>query len=147
MKPTAMQQKSIDTLWKAWEERGENTLMAAMGIEVDYIGPDKVTGKMPITPRVHQLYGILHGGALVAFAETLCSVAAYVHVDGDVNHCVGLEINANHVRSSVAGTAFGEAKPIHIGRTTQVWGIEIKNEEGKLLSVSRCTVAVVPHKK
>jgi 1,4-dihydroxy-2-naphthoyl-CoA hydrolase len=89
----------------------------------------------------------LHGGALVAFAETLCSVAAYVHVNGEVNHCVGQEINANHIRTSVTGTAFGEAKPIHIGRSSQVWGIEIKNEEGKLLSVSRCTVAVVPHKK
>ena len=140
---TPQQKKNIDTIWQMWEKKFSDSLMSSLGIEVDHLGPDRVTGKMPITGRVHQLYGMLHGGASVAFAETLCSVAAYVHINPDTQYVVGVEINANHVRGAVSGMAYGEAKPIHIGRTTQVWAIEIKNEEGKLLSVSRCTVGVV----
>ncbi len=141
-----MSEKNIEFLWKAWREKYTETLMGSTGMELDYIGVDSVRGRMAIGPQVHQLYGMLHGGASVALAETLCSVGAYVHINGDTHYCVGLEINANHVRSAVTGMAHGEAKPIHIGKSTQVWQIEIKNEEGKLLSTSRCTVAVVPKK-
>ncbi|NUM89085.1 MAG: PaaI family thioesterase [Bdellovibrionales bacterium] len=138
------QEKNIETLWGVWREKYTCTLMGSVGMELDHIGVGGVRGRMAIGPQVHQLYGMLHGGASVAFAETLCSVGAYVHINGDTHYCVGLEINANHVRGAVQGMAHGEARPVHIGKSTQVWQIEIRNEEGKLLCTSRCTVAVVP---
>ena len=103
-------------------------------------------GTMPVDHRTIQYFNILHGGASVALAETLASCGAGIHIDLDRQMVVGLEINANHLRGVSGGNGLkvhGEAKPIHIGRKTQVWSIEIKNDEGKLVCTSRCTLAVV----
>ncbi|MFL5763859.1 MAG: hotdog fold thioesterase [Bacteroidia bacterium] len=115
----------------------------AIGIEITEIGPDSVKGKMPVDRRTVQPMKILHGGASVALAETLGSVASNLIVDNSKYACVGLDINANHLRPASSGHVYGEAKPIHIGKKTHVWSIEIKNEEGKLVCISRLTMAVV----
>ena len=121
------------------------TLMDALGIEVTYLGADGMRATMPVDQRTVQYYNMLHGGASVALAETLASCAACVHIDMSKQMVVGLEINANHVRGVNFGASkvHGEAKPLHIGRKTQVWNIEIKNDDGKFVCVSRCTIAVV----
>lgn len=143
----------VDNIAKLWEkirEPGPTTLMHSLGIEVTYLGTDAMRATMPVDHRTVQYYNMLHGGASVALAETLASCAACVHIDMKTQMVVGLEINANHVRgvSLGGGKVHGEAKPIHLGRKTQVWNIEIKNDDGKLVCASRCTIAVVdlPHK-
>ncbi|HCT22069.1 MAG TPA: esterase, partial [Chitinophagaceae bacterium] len=110
------------------------------------IGDDFIRGTMPVDHRTHQPYGLLHGDASVALAETLGSVGAALTVDHEKFMCVGLEINANHVRSVRSGVVTGTAKPIHIGATTQVWDIRITDERDKLVCVSRLTVAVLKRK-
>jgi 1,4-dihydroxy-2-naphthoyl-CoA hydrolase len=122
------------------------TMMNALGIEMTYVGLDAVRATMPVDGRTVQYMGILHGGASVALAETVASCAACAHVDLTKQRVVGLEINANHLRSVPGGKGFkvhAEAKPVHIGRKTQVWAINIVNDEGKQVCVSRCTLAVV----
>jgi 1,4-dihydroxy-2-naphthoyl-CoA hydrolase len=140
-----MNTKSIERLWEKIRDKKSSTLMDTLGIEVTYLGADAMRATMPVDQRTMQHYHMLHGGASVALAETLASCAAAVHVDLAKKAIFGLEINANHVRGVKGGTGkvHGEAKPLHIGRTTQVWAIEIKNDEGKLVCVSRCTLAVV----
>jgi 1,4-dihydroxy-2-naphthoyl-CoA hydrolase len=137
--------ENISLLWEKIREPGPSTLMDALGIEVTYLGTDGMKATMPVDKRTVQYYNMLHGGASVALAETLASCAACVHIDMSKQIVMGLEINANHVRGVPlgGGNVHGEAKPIHIGRKTQVWQIEIKNFEGKLVCVSRCTIAVV----
>lgn len=120
-----------------------NTLSAHLGIEVIEIGEDSITAKMPVDHRTHQPMGLLHGGASVALAETLGSVAAMCCLDFDKQYCVGLEINANHIKSARSGFVFGTAKPIHVGKRTQVWEIRIVNESRELVCVSRITLAVI----
>ena len=126
---------------------GEKCMVGHLAIEVIEIGEDYVKGKMPVDHRTTQPYGILHGGASVALAESLGSLAATFTVDQTKQYCVGLDINANHVRSVKSGYVFGVARPLHIGKSTQVWEIKITNEEDKLVCVSRITMAVMDIKK
>ncbi len=121
-----------------------NTLMEALGIRMTAIGDDWLQGTMPVDRRTHQPYGLLHGGASVALAETLGSSAAMLTLDASKERAVGLDINANHVRGVLSGTVTGTARPLHIGRSTQVWEIRIEDEAGKLVCISRLTMAVVP---
>ena len=120
-----------------------NTLVSHLGIEIIGLGEDYIEAKMPVDHRTHQPLGLLHGGASVALAETLGSVAATCCVDAKTQYCVGLEINANHVKSVREGFVYGIAKPIHIGRKTQVWEIKITNEQKQLVCISRITIAVI----
>jgi 1,4-dihydroxy-2-naphthoyl-CoA hydrolase len=121
-----------------------NTMMEALGIRITAVGDDWLTGSMPVDQRTHQPYGLLHGGASVALAETLGSTAAMLTLDPERELAVGLDINANHIRGVRSGTVTGTAKALHIGRTTQVWEIRIENEEGALVCISRITMAVIP---
>jgi 1,4-dihydroxy-2-naphthoyl-CoA hydrolase len=118
-----------------------------LGIEFTDIGPDYLCAKMPVDYRTRQPYGILHGGASVALAETLGSLAASFQIDTDKQLCVGLDINANHVRSIAEGYVYGKATPLHIGKQTHVWEISITNEEGKLVCISRLTMAILDKKR
>lgn len=119
------------------------TLMETLGITVTEASPERVVATMPVTPGHHQPYGILHGGASVALAETVASYGSSVSVDAERHHPVGLEINANHVRPVREGVLTAVGTPLHKGRTTQIWGVEIRDASGRLVCVSRCTVALV----
>lgn len=119
-------------------------LASHLGIELTELGPDYLRGRMPVDGRTHQPYGLLHGGASCALAETLGSYAAALVVDRDSARIVGLEINANHVKAATDGFVVGTARPLHVGRTTQVWDIRIEAEAtGTLICASRLTVAVI----
>jgi uncharacterized protein (TIGR00369 family) len=124
-----------------WMEK--DTLVEALGIEITELTANSLKGRMPVDRRTFQPHKILHGGASVALAETLGSIASNLVVDDTKFVCVGLDINANHLRPANSGFVYGEAKAIHIGKKTHVWGIEIKNEEGKMVCISRLTMAVV----
>ncbi len=119
------------------------TLIEHLGIEFTEIGEDFIRGTMPVDGRTRQPYGLLHGGASVALAETLGSTGAVMCVDPAEYQCVGQEINANHVRAARTGLVTGTARPVHLGGRTQVWTIDIVNEAGKLVCTSRLTVAVI----
>lgn len=121
-----------------------NTLNAALGIRFTEIGDDFLTGTMPVDARTVQPWGLLHGGANVALAETLGSFAAFLTLAPGEGRTVGIEINANHLRGVREGIVTGTARPLHLGRTTQVWEIRIVDPVGKLACVSRITLAVVP---
>jgi 1,4-dihydroxy-2-naphthoyl-CoA hydrolase len=123
-----------------------STLAENLGIEFTVIGDDYLEAKMPVDKRTVQPLGLLHGGASVALAETLGSVAATLCVD-ETRFCVGLEINANHLKGVREGYVTGVSKPIHIGRQTQVWEIRISNDAGELICISRITMAVLEKKK
>ncbi len=127
---------------EALNARSAGTLMQALGIEFTELGPDYLRGTMPVDARTHQPYGLLHGGASVALAETLGSSAGAL-MAGD-NAVVGLEINANHLRAVRSGVVTGTARPVHIGRSTQVWEIRIEDEAAKPVCISRITLAVLP---
>lgn len=114
-----------------------------LGIEFLEVGPDFVRGRMPVDHRTHQPYGILHGGASVALAETLGSTGATLTLDPDKYRCVGQEINANHVRGISSGFVIGTARPVHLGRRSHVWEIRITDERDKLVCISRLTMAVL----
>lgn len=122
----------------------KNTLVEHLGIRFTAFGDDYIEATMPVDHRTIQPYGLLHGGASVALAETLGSMAAALCVeDRQKLGSVGLEINANHVRSATKGYVTGRTTPVKVGRRIQVWRIEIKEESGKLICVSRITIAVV----
>lgn len=121
-------------------------MMEHLDIEFIGIGLDFVRAKMPVDHRHHQPFGLLHGGASVALAETLGSVAAYCSVDTSAYFCVGLEINANHVKGVKQGYVFGTATAIHIGKSTQIWEVKITNEQQELVCISRITMAVLERK-
>jgi 1,4-dihydroxy-2-naphthoyl-CoA hydrolase len=123
---------------------GAGTLVDHLGIRVIEIGDDFVRGTMPVDARTRQPFGLLHGGASVALAETLGSLAAACCIDIDRELAVGLDINANHVRAVTEGLVTGTARALHIGRTTQVWEIRIEDAAGRLVCISRLTMAVVP---
>lgn len=125
----------------AWSK---DTVMEVLGIRFTAIGDDWLQGTMPVDHRTHQPFGLLHGGASVLLAETLGSSAAMLTLDPEKELCVGLDINANHVRGVRSGIVTGTARPMHLGRTTQVWEIRIENEDGSLVCISRLTMAVVP---
>ncbi|MBS0379995.1 MAG: hotdog fold thioesterase [Proteobacteria bacterium] len=124
-------------------ERGQPVLPGHLGIRFTEIGPDYLRATMPVAPHTHQPFGVLHGGASVVLAETVGSVAALLCVDGEKFMCLGQEINANHLRAVSSGTVTATARPFHIGARSQVWGIEIRDDEGRLVCVSRITMAVV----
>jgi uncharacterized protein (TIGR00369 family) len=117
------------------------TMVDHLGIEFLEVGDDYVKARMPVDRRTIQPFGLLHGGASVALAETLGSVAANLCVDREKKMCVGLEINANHLRPVTNGFVYGVARPVHVGDTTQVWEIRILNEQDKLVCISRLTLA------
>lgn len=123
--------------------RSRGTLMEALGIRFTELGEGVLRATMPVDPRTQQPYGLLHGGASVALAETLGSSAGMLMAGG--NAVVGLEINANHLRAVREGTVTGSARPLHLGRSTQVWQIEIADDAGRPVCVSRITLAVLPH--
>ncbi len=114
-----------------------------IGIELKLLTPDKVVATMPVDDRTRQPFGILHGGASAALAETVASVGAVLNVDGETQAAVGLELNANHLRAMRTGTVTATATPLHRGRLTQVWDVRIEDEEGRLVCVSRCTLAII----
>lgn len=123
-----------------------NTLMETLDISYVDVGDDFIVAKMPVTPKVHQPDGVLHGGAMVALAESVGSVAAYVFLDQEKYMIRGLEISANHVKSIREGFVYGTAKPIHKGRTTQLWQIRITNETDDLISLVKLTTVSLPKK-
>ncbi|HEX8529879.1 MAG TPA: hotdog fold thioesterase [Cytophagales bacterium] len=127
-------------------QMNRGNMVGYLGIEFTEIGPDYVCAKMPVDERTRQPMGLLHGGASVALAETLGSIAAYCTIDPARQYCVGLDINANHVRAVSSGFVYGKASPLHVGRTTQVWEIRITDEAGKLVCISRITMAVLDRK-
>lgn len=122
---------------------GTGTMVQHLGIEFIKIGENSLEAKMPVDNRTRQPFGILHGGASVTLAETLGSVAAFGCIDPTKYYCVGLEINANHIKSVKDGFVRGVASPIHIGKKTQVWEIKIFNESNQLVCISRITMAVL----
>lgn len=122
---------------------GKNTLGEHLGMQFTEVGENYLKATMPVDHRTHQPYGLLHGGASVALAETLGSVGAALTVDPDQFICVGMEINANHLRSVRSGTVTGTATPLHRGSSSQVWEIKIHDDHGKLVCISRLTVAVL----
>lgn len=124
-----------------------DTLVEHLGIRLTEIGPDYLRGTLPVDRRTHQTMGILHGGASVALAETLGSIAANLCVDNDRSVCVGQEINANHLRPVSSGEVTGTARPVHIGQRSQVWQIEIHDERARLVCISRLTLAVIERER
>ena len=133
------QRVDLDTV-NAWSAR---TLMRALGIRITEIGDDFLRGSMPVDDRTRQPYGILHGGASVALAETLGSTAAGLVVDPDKYRVVGQEINANHVRAVSNGFVIGTARPHHVGKRSHVWEIRITDEQERLVCISRLTMFVL----
>lgn len=126
-------------------EFSRSTMAAALGIEITGQDEDGLRGTMPVDERTRQPFGLLHGGASVALAETLGSLGAWLCLDDpDTQAAVGLEINANHVRGKREGLVTGTARPEHLGRSTQLWSIRIEDEDGRLVCLSRLTIAVVP---
>ncbi len=123
--------------------RGEDSMVDFLGIVFTEVGDDFLIATMPASPRTRQPMGIIHGGASVVLAETVASTAANMVVDFDQYYCVGLEINANHIRSVREGSVQAITRPLHLGRTTQVWSIEISNQAGQVTCVSRMTAYVL----
>ena len=123
----------------------KDTIGEVLDIRFDAVDEQSLTASMAVDHRTHQPYGLLHGGASVVLAETVGSSASYLIIDTDKYFCVGLEINANHLRGVRSGRISAVAHPVHIGRTTHVWDIRLTTDEGKLSCISRLTVAVVPH--
>jgi 1,4-dihydroxy-2-naphthoyl-CoA hydrolase len=122
----------------------KNTLLEPLDIRFTEVGDDYLVATMPVDARTHQPFGLLHGGASVVLAESLGSSGANCCLDMEAEYAVGLEINANHLRAVRSGQVTGTARPIHIGRRTQVWEIRIEDEAGRLACISRLTLAVMP---
>jgi uncharacterized protein (TIGR00369 family) len=122
-------------------------LADAIGIKLVELSPSRVVATMPVDERTRQPYGILHGGASLALAETVASVGAVLNVDRETSTAVGLEINANHIRSKSEGMVRATGTPVHIGRSTQIWEVRIVDEEDRLVCLSRCTLAVVHNRR
>lgn len=125
------------------KEFGKGTIGEVLGIEIIEIKDDCVKGKMPVDSRTHQPYGMLHGGASVVLAETLGSVGSHFLVKDDGKAAVGIEVNANHLKSIRKGWVYGEANIVHRGGKLHVWSIDIKNEAGELICTSRLTVMII----
>ncbi|KIF83149.1 hotdog fold thioesterase [Noviherbaspirillum autotrophicum] len=141
--PIWKKEKSLEDL-QNWNR---NTAAERLGIEFTGIGDDWLSARMPVDARTVQPFGILHGGASVLLAETVGSCAANLCVDEERSYCVGLDINANHVRGARAGWVSATARPFHLGRTTQVWEIRIVDDAGQLVCISRLTMAVVDRQR
>jgi len=139
-KPLNIWKKTFD-LEKLNQAR-KDTLVETLGIMITEYGDDYLIASMPVDRRTHQPMGIMHGGASVSLAETVGSIAANMAVDSDY-YCVGLDINANHLKSVKSGVVFALAKPIHLGRSTHVWDIRINDQQDRLVCISRLTMAVL----
>ena len=126
---------------------GHGTMGQHVGIEFTEIGENYLKARMPVDHRTRQPYGFLHGGASATLSETLGSVASAYVIDHSVNYCVGLEINANHIRSAKEGFVYATAIPLHLGSTTHVWDIKIHDDREKLICASRLTVAILKRKQ
>lgn len=124
----------------------KDTACERLGIEITEIGPDFLRGRMPVDTRTKQPAGILHGGASVALAETLGSMSAWLCLEPGFTG-VGLDINANHIRAMREGWVYGECRPVHVGRTTHVWQIDIRDDQGRMVCASRITMAIVADRR
>lgn len=125
-------------------KRQAETLLTTLGIEVVEAKPDRVIARLPVGPKVQQPFGLLHGGASVALAETVASMGGLMNVDQERETVVGIEINANHLRGKRDGVVTAVATPVHLGKRTHVWDVRITDEDQKPVCISRCTLAVVP---
>ena len=125
----------------------ENKLMEALGMEIVTLEKNRVVMTMPVDERTHQPAGYLHGGASVLLAETVASIGGFLNVNEEEEAVFGVEINANHLKSKREGVVTATATPIHIGRTTQVWNIDIRDEQDTKICISRCTIGVVKRRK
>jgi 1,4-dihydroxy-2-naphthoyl-CoA hydrolase len=132
-----------DVTIESLNQMNRGNLLEHLGIDFTEATTDSLTARMPVDHRTRQPMGLLHGGASVALAESLGSVASYLCVDPQKYACVGLEINANHVRGVRAGFVYGKVTPLHVGKRTHVWEIRVTNEDHQLVCVSRLTVAVI----
>lgn len=135
-----------DVTLEALNAMSKDTMVQHLSIEYTEIGKDYLAAKMPVDHRTRQPFGLLHGGASVVLAETLGSVAANCCIDTSRAYCVGLEINANHVRNVKEGYVYGVSRPIHVGKSTQIWEVRITNEKDQLVCISRITLAVLEKK-
>lgn len=133
-----------EKILKICNETSKNTLMETLDIEYIDVGEDYLLAKMPVTPKVHQPDGVLHGGASVALAESVGSAASYIFLDGNKYFVRGLEISANHVKSIKDGFVYAKATILHKGRTTQLWEIKITNEADQLISLCKLTTIALP---
>jgi 1,4-dihydroxy-2-naphthoyl-CoA hydrolase len=131
---------------EALQGLGKNSMGEHLGMEFVEIGDTYLVGRMPVDHRTKQPYGFLHGGASVALAETLGSVGSALVINAEKFYCVGMEINANHIRSVSDGWVIATATPLHLGATSHVWDIKIKDERNKLVCISRLTVAILKRK-
>ncbi|MEX2514165.1 MAG: hotdog fold thioesterase [Cyclobacteriaceae bacterium] len=122
---------------------GKDSMIDHLEIRFTAIGADFLEAEMPVNAKTKQPFGLLHGGANVVLAESMASVGAFLTLESENQQAAGLEINANHLRAVYKGKVKGTAKPLHVGRTTQVWEIKIHNEEGKLSCISRITLAII----
>ncbi|MDD0974033.1 hotdog fold thioesterase [Pseudomonas fontis] len=138
------------SLWKTPPDleqlnaRQHNTIGEVLDIRFESFDDESLTASMVVDHRTHQPFGLLHGGASVVLAETVGSMASYLCIDTSKFYCVGLEINANHLRGLRSGRVFATARAVHIGRTTHVWDIRLSSDEGKASCISRLTIAVLP---
>jgi 1,4-dihydroxy-2-naphthoyl-CoA hydrolase len=135
-----------EKILKVCNESSKNTMMETLQIEYIDVGEDYLVGKMPVNSRVHQPDGVLHGGAMVALAESIGSTASYIFLDGENFYVRGIEIAANHVKSVRDGEVFAKAIILHKGRTTQLWDIKITDSEDNLISVCKLTTIALPRK-
>ena len=139
------------SIWKkpisvqSLNDTSANTATSHLGIELTEVGDDFVRGRVPVDERTRQPFGLLHGGVSVVLAETLGSLGAY-YASPEGHRAVGLDINANHLRAATSGWVTGTARPIHRGRTTHVWQIELHNEAGEMTCISRITMAILAPK-
>lgn len=131
---------------KICNETSKNTLMETLEIEYIDVGEDFLIAKMPVTSKVHQPDGVLHGGATAALAESVGSTASYIFLDGENFFVRGIEISANHVKSVKDGYVYAKAGIVHKGRTTQLWEIKVTDEEGNLISVCKLSTIALPRK-
>ena len=127
-------------------EHSDNTMARLLDIEFTEIGDNYLKAIMPVCSKTHQPHGLLHGGASAALAETIGSVASWLIIDNENQMCVGVEINCNHVRAKKSGLVTATAEPFHVGASTHIWDIRIRDEKEKLICVSRLTVAVLRKK-
>lgn len=126
---------------------GRNTMLSYLGIEFIEVGDDFLRARMPVDHRTLQPYGIMHGGASCVLAETVGSLGASLCIDVAQSRCVGVEINTSHIRAVTSGWVIGTARPLHMGSTTHVWDIQIESDAGKLVSVTRLRLAIIPKSK
>ena len=132
-----------ENILKAVNDKSRGTMVSTLGIEITDFGDKHISGKMPVDDRTKQPFGLLHGGASAAFAETLGSIGAGSQVDLERYSVVGIELNSSHLKAVKNGWVYGKAAPIRIGRTIQVWDINIKNDNDETVCKSRLTLAII----